>query len=68
MKTRKIIAFLLLSVMAIACRLKQDQVTKIRENNVDVIINHLEPYHLKGEPGRLKLEKIFIITLVQNKF
>jgi len=54
--------------MAIACRLKQDQVTKIQENNVDVIINHLEPYHLKGEPGRLKLEKIFIITLVQNKF
>jgi hypothetical protein len=61
MKIRIILVFLLLSATAIACRPKQDQVTKIQENNVDVIINHLEPYHLKGEPSRLNLEKIFII-------
>jgi hypothetical protein len=47
--------------MAIACRPKQDKVTKIQEDKVEVIINHLEPYHLKGEPSHLNLENLFII-------
>jgi hypothetical protein len=61
MKIRKILVFLLLSAMAITCRPKQDKVEKIQEDKVEVIINHLEPYHLKGEPSHLNLEKIFSI-------
>jgi len=60
-KIRNILVFLLLSAMAIACRPKQDKVTKIQEDKVEVIINHLEPYHLKGEPSHLNLENLFII-------
>ena len=61
MKIRKILVFLLLSAMTITCRPKQDKVEKIQEDNVEVIINHLEPYHLKGEPSHLNLERIFSI-------
>jgi len=61
MKIKKILVFLLLPAMAIAFRPIQDKVKKILEDNVEVILNHVEPYHLKGEPSRLNLEKLFII-------
>jgi hypothetical protein len=61
MKIRNILVFLLLSAISIICRPKQDRVTKIHEDKIEVIINHLVPYHLKGEPSRLHLEKLFII-------
>jgi hypothetical protein len=60
-KIRKTLVFLLLSAMTITCRPKQDKVEKIQEDKVEVIINHLEPYHLKSEPSHLNLEKIFIL-------
>jgi hypothetical protein len=42
------------------CSPKQDKVEKKTENGVDVIINHLEPYHVGGAVN-LALEELFRI-------
>jgi hypothetical protein len=40
---------------------KQDQVERFMEDGVEVIVNHLEPYKLRGEPTNLILEKVLSI-------
>jgi len=40
---------------------KQERVEKVMEDGVEVVINHLEPYRLKGEPSTLNLEKVLTI-------
>jgi len=55
-----IFLILILSVF-IFCRPKQEQVQKTMENGVEVILNHLEPYKIKGEPSVLHLEEVFTI-------
>lgn len=47
------------------CGPKQDEVERIIENGVEVVINHLEPYQV-GSPGSLRLEEIFKID-TENK-
>ena len=51
-----VIAFLL-----VCCSPKQDEVEKIIENGVEVVVNHLEPYKIKNEPKTLSLEEEFTI-------
>jgi len=48
--------FLLLS----ACQ-KQPKIDRATENGVEVILNHIQPYSLKGESGTLVLERAFSI-------
>ncbi len=43
------------------CLSKQNKVEKIMEGGVEVVINHLEPYKIKGQPATLILEKEFSI-------
>lgn len=57
---KSIYLFLALSVL-FCCGPKQEKVEKIMEDGVEVVVNHLEPYRLKGEPSRLNLEKIITI-------
>jgi hypothetical protein len=38
-----------------------DKVERIMEDGVEVIINHLEPYRIKGEPSNIHLEKEFVL-------
>jgi len=40
-----------------ACGPKAQRVERIFENDVEVVINHLEPYKVKGETATLDLEK-----------
>ena len=40
---------------------KQEQVERIMEDGVEVVINHLEPYKIKGESSTLHLEEEFTI-------
>jgi hypothetical protein len=41
----------------ISCGGKQPKVDKVIEDGVEVVLNHLEPYQLKGQPSRLRLEE-----------
>lgn len=43
------------------CTKKEQKVEKIIENDVEVVINHLEPYKIEGEPSVLNLEEEFTI-------
>lgn len=55
-----IIPLVFLFCFIFSCR-KQEQVERIMEDGVEVTINHLEPYRIKGEPSNFHLEKEFVI-------
>jgi hypothetical protein len=72
----KIIAFLkvavscLLIIMAglsISCRSKADKVDTIMEDGVKVVLNHLDPYVVPGEPRTLVLKRLFSIDTKDDK-
>jgi hypothetical protein len=44
-----------------SCGPKQEKVERIMEDGVEVVMNHLEPYQIKGEPSILHLEEEFTI-------
>ena len=43
------------------CSKKEEKVEKIIEDGVEVVINHLEPYKIIGQPSALQLEEVFSI-------
>lgn len=43
------------------CAPKQEEIEKVMEDGVEVIINHLEPYKIEGDPTSFALEEIFTI-------
>ena len=47
--------------LSIHCGPNQEKVEKVVEDGVEVVINHLEPYRIKGQPEALLLEKEFSI-------
>lgn len=50
--------FLLLS-----CGGRQAKIDRITEDGVEVVLNHVEPYRIKGQPSSFSLEKVFSIDL-----
>lgn len=50
-----------LAALFLCCGSKQEKVEKIIDDGVEVVVNHLDPYKIKGEPGTLHLEKQFSI-------
>jgi hypothetical protein len=60
------VLFLLVFIMLVSCRQKKDKVERIFEDGVEVVINHLEPYKMKGEPSNLTIEEEFKIDLQSN--
>ena len=67
-KIVSIILFFLTFMMFISCGQKQDKVEKIVEDGVEVVVNHLEPYKIKGEPSHLNLDEEFIIDFEKEEF
>jgi len=61
-KTKVISIVLSISVfmMFVSCG-KQEKVDKIMEDGVEVVLNHIEPYKIKGESGNLLLANEFSI-------
>lgn len=57
-KSACLICFLCLFIY---CGPKQDTIESTVEDGVEVVINHQEPYKIKGEPSTLTLEKEFAI-------
>jgi hypothetical protein len=45
------------------CSSNRGRVDKTVENGVEIVLNHLEPYQIKGEPSTFSLEKLLSIDL-----
>ncbi len=58
---KKLIYFVLILSLFICCEQKQEEVERIVEDGVEVVINHVEPYQIEGEPTKFNLEEIFEI-------
>lgn len=59
--------FILVSCLFCSCGPTQDKVDKIVEDGVEVVLNHLEPYTLKGEPSTFSLKEEFRIDTEMDK-
>lgn len=58
---KKLIYLVLILFVFFYCGQKQDKVEKYMEDGVEVIVNHLEPYKIEGEPSTLHLDEGFTI-------
>jgi hypothetical protein len=50
-----------------SCTPNQEKVEKIMEDGAEVVINHLEPYKIKGEPSILHFEEEFTIDTEKDE-
>jgi len=64
---KKIILVISVLSLLICCGPKQDEVERIIEDGVEVVINHLKPYKIKDELSNLSLEKEFSIDLSRDE-
>jgi hypothetical protein len=58
---KKTILYSLVFVVLAGCRSGQQKIERATDEGVEVVLNHLEPYVIKGVPSRLILEKEFSI-------
>jgi len=49
-------------VLLVSCKNQQTQIDKVVENGVEVILNHIQPYHGTGGPVTFKLEEELVIN------
>lgn len=58
---KKTVSFFFILMLFVLCKPKQDDVERIIENGVEVVLNHIEPYKISGVPSNLILEEEFSI-------
>jgi hypothetical protein len=63
---KKLIYLILILSLFLFCGPKQEKVERIMEDGVEIIINHVEPYRIKGEPSTFTLEEEFVIDLERD--
>lgn len=63
---KKLVHLILILFIFISCGQEKERVEKIVEGGVEVVINHLEPYKIKGQPKALYLEKEFSIDTEED--
>lgn len=67
MKTLHInLPLVILLCFASACQQQAEEVERFMEDGAEVIVNHLEPYKVKGEPTTLQIEEELIIDLERD--
>ncbi len=54
-------SYLLILFLCLSCSQKQEKAKRITEDGVDVVVNHTEPYKIKGQPTTIELRKEFSI-------
>jgi hypothetical protein len=64
-KSLMVISLVVLFCFTFACQ-KQAKVERFMEDGVEVIVNHLEPYKIMGEPSFLHLEVEFTLDTEKN--
>lgn len=63
---RKLIYLSILALLFINCGKKQAEVEIVFEDGVEVVINHLEPYMIKGELSSFTLEEEMILDFERD--
>lgn len=63
---KKLIYLVLILPLFFFCRHGQQEVERIIENGVEVVINHIEPYQIGGKALALNLEKEFVIDMERD--
>lgn len=63
---KKLIYLALILSLFFYCAPKHEKVDIIIEDGVEVVVNHLEPYKVKGEPSTFALEKEFVINMERD--
>jgi len=63
---KKLIWLCLILFLIIYCKPTKEEIEKYTEDGVEVIVNHLEPYKIEGEPSSLHLEEEFTIDLEKD--
>ncbi len=64
---KKIIYLALTFTILLCCVHKQEKIERIIEDGVEVIVNHSEPYKIKGKPFTLNLEEEFTIDTEKDE-
>src|SRR4030042_4633659 len=57
----------LLLISCCACGPKPQEVERTIENGVEVVVNHLEPYKIKGEFSGLRLDEELLIDFEKEE-
>jgi hypothetical protein len=60
-KMKKLLAVIIVLFLVCLCCQRQSQIERIKEAGVEVVINHVEPYKIKGESGTPVLKRAFSI-------
>ena len=63
---KKLVFLIIILSLSFYCGPKQDEVERIMEDGVEVVINHLEPYKVKREPSIFHLDEKFVIDLERD--
>ena len=50
------------------CGRRSSTVDRVNEDGIEVVLNHIEPYVVHGEPSKLRLEKEFVIDMESREF
>jgi hypothetical protein len=58
--------FILIIFLFVSCQPKEEKVEKFMENEVEVVVNYIEPYKIKGETFALNLEEEFRIDMERD--
>lgn len=58
---KSIIIFLALALCHFSCGPKQEQIERVNEEGIEIVLNHIEPYSLPNETRSLRLERLFSI-------
>ena len=66
-KMKKLIYLILIISLFFYCGQKQDKVERHMEDGVEVVVNHIEPYKINGEPSTLILEEEFTIDTEKDE-
>jgi hypothetical protein len=64
---KNLILIIVILSLSFHCGPKQDEVEKTIEDGVEVVINHLDPYKVKGEPSNLVLEEELTIDTEKDE-
>jgi len=65
---KNLFCFLVGIIFLISCGSKQPKVDRVIEDGVEVVLNHLEPYVLKGQPSHLILNEETRIDLEKAEY
>jgi len=64
---KKLIFLFLIISLFLYCGPKQEKIERVIEDGVEIIVNHIEPYRIKGEHTSLSLEKEFSIDTERDE-